>query len=51
MSTLGNENSESVKHNWPLIGVGIAAGVLIASLAVAAIALYIANFNLLEWIE
>jgi hypothetical protein len=34
-----------------MICAGVIAGVLVAGLAVAGIALYVANFNLLEWIE
>jgi hypothetical protein len=34
-----------------MICAGVIAGVLVAGLAVAVIALYVANFNLLEWIE
>ena len=51
MTTNPNERSEPAKYNWPMICAGVIAGVLVAGLAVAGIALYVANFNLLEWIE
>jgi hypothetical protein len=51
MNTMSNENPDPPKHNWPLICGGVTAGVLVASLIVGLIALYVANFNLLEWVE
>jgi hypothetical protein len=51
MNPTSSETPESSKPNRILVSAGIAAGVLAAGLAVALIALYIANFNLLEWIE
>ncbi len=42
---------DAPKRNWPLIWVATAVGLLIALTIVTSIALYIANFNLLEWIE
>ncbi len=51
MTTIPNESSEPAKFNWPMICAAVVAGVLVAGLAVAVIAMYVANFNLLEWIE
>ena len=51
MSPATNESPESAKHNRPLICFGIVAGILVAVSAVAVVALYVANFNLLEWME
>ena len=51
MTTIPNESSEPAKFNWPIICAAVVAGVLVAGLAVAVIAMYVANFNLLEWIE
>jgi len=51
MSTLSDQTADSPKTNWPLICGGIAAVVLGAGLVAAVIAMYVANFNLLEWLE
>lgn len=51
MNPTSEESPESPKPRWPLICGGIAAALLGAGLVAAVVALYIANFNLLEWIE
>ena len=51
MNTMNNESPDSAKPNWPLICGGAAVGLLVAGLVVGVIALYVANFNVLEWLE
>ncbi|HZL46098.1 MAG TPA: hypothetical protein VFC28_07710 [Opitutaceae bacterium] len=48
---MNDENSHLPKYNWPLICGGIAVAILVAGLALGLIAMYVANFNLLEWME
>ncbi len=43
--------SETPKRNWPLIWTIVIAGALTTTVVVGSIALYVANFNLLEWME
>ncbi len=42
---------DTPKRNWPLIWTLVAAGVLTSAIVISAIAMYVANFNLLEWME
>lgn len=51
LNTMSDENSHLPKYNWPLICGGIAVAILVAGLALGLIAMYVANFNLLEWME
>ncbi|MFA5058864.1 MAG: hypothetical protein WC485_12175 [Opitutaceae bacterium] len=46
-----NESSQIPRRNWPLIWGGVAAGLLAAAVVAGLIALYVCNFNLLDWIE
>lgn len=39
------------KRNWLLIWTGIIAALLIIGAAAGLVAMYIANFNLLDWLE
>jgi hypothetical protein len=45
------ENPKSRKPNWLLICGGGVAGILIVCVVVGLVAMYVANFNLLGWIE
>jgi hypothetical protein len=45
------ESPDPPKRNWPLIGAGIIIGLLVAATAAGLIALYVGNFNLLDWLE
>jgi hypothetical protein len=51
MNPMNNESPDSPKRNWPLICGGAAVSMLVAGLVAGLIALYIANFNVLEWLE
>jgi len=48
---MSNEVRDAPKRNWPLICAGIAAALVLAGIVVGLVAMYIANFNLLEWTE
>ena len=39
------------KRNWPLIWALVAVAVLAGAVVIGSIAMYVANFNLLEWME
>jgi len=45
------ESPRNPKRNWPLIWTAVAAALLAGTAAVGLIAIYVANFNLLEWME
>jgi hypothetical protein len=51
MDTRSNKTPANTKPNWPLILGAIAAGVLVLSLVGGLVAMYVANFNLLGWLE
>ena len=51
METMTSKTQAISKPNWPLILGGIAAGILVMALAGGLVAMYIANFNLLGWLE
>ena len=51
MDTQSNNTPASTKPNWPLILGAVAAGVLVLSLVGGLVAMYVANFNLLGWLE
>lgn len=47
-------NSQSPDHpqrNWPLIWTGVIVGLIVTVSVIGLLALYIANFNLFEWLE
>jgi hypothetical protein len=48
---MSNEPRDMPKRNWPLIWIGIIAALLMIGTAAGLIAMYIANFNLLDWLE
>ncbi len=43
--------SDAPKRNWPLIWTMVIAGVIAGTVVIGSIAMYVANFNLLEWME
>ena len=45
------ESSDHPKRPWPLIWAGVAVGVLAVATVAACVAMYIANFNPLDWLE
>jgi hypothetical protein len=51
MDSESNKTPGNTKPNWPLISGVIAAGVLVLSLVGGLVAMYVANFNLLGWLE
>lgn len=48
---MSNELPEAPKHNWPLIWVVVIVGLLLLATVAACVAMYVTNFNLLEWTE
>ncbi len=48
---MNTDTNDSPKRNWPLILTISAVGFAVAARVSTSIALYVANFNLLEWIE
>jgi hypothetical protein len=48
---MSDESHDLPKRNWPLICTCIIAALLAIGTAAGVIALYIANFNLLDWLE
>ena len=48
---MSNESTDHPKRPWPLIWAGVIVGLLLAATAVACVAMYIANFNPLDWLE
>ena len=51
METMPTKTQATSKPNWPLILGGIAAGILVMTLVGGLVAMYVANFNLLGWLE
>jgi hypothetical protein len=45
------ESPDIPKKNWLLICSGIFVGLLAAATAAGLIAMYVGNFNLLDWME
>ena len=45
------ESSNQPKRNWPLIWAAVAVACISAVCVLGAVALYVTNFNLLEWME
>jgi hypothetical protein len=50
-STMNDPSADFPKRNWPLIGGGIVIGCVLAAMAIGVVVMYVANFNLLEWVE
>jgi hypothetical protein len=48
---MSREFPDTPKRNWPLIWAGIMVGLLMAATAAGLIAMYVGNFNLLDWME
>jgi hypothetical protein len=48
---MSHESPDASKRNWPLIWAGIIGGLLVAAMAAGLVAMYVGNFNLLEWME
>jgi high-affinity Fe2+/Pb2+ permease len=51
MNTTNDESADQPKPNWPLICGGAVAAIVAVGLVVGLISLYVANFNVLEWLE
>lgn len=51
MHTENSKTLDNPKPNWPLILGGLAAGVLVLAVVGGLVAMYVANFNLLDWLE
>ncbi|HUL52812.1 MAG TPA: hypothetical protein VLT83_05315 [Opitutaceae bacterium] len=48
---MSNDSPDQPKRNWPLILTGVAAALLLAGIVLGLVAMYVADFNLLEWTE
>lgn len=48
---MSNQSPENPKRPWPLIWAGVTVGLLLTVIAAGLVAMYIANFNLLGWLE
>lgn len=48
---MSNDPRDMPKRNWPLIWTGVIAALLMIGTAAGLVAMYIANFNLLDWLE
>ncbi len=48
---MSHESPDPPKRNWPLIWAGIIGGLLVAATAAGLIAMFVGNFNLLDWLE
>ncbi len=48
---MSDESSDAPKRNWPLILTTAALVSLVGATVIGLAALYVANFNLLGWIE
>jgi hypothetical protein len=48
---MSDESSDAPKRNWPLILSAAAIVSLVGAAVIGLVAMYVANFNLLEWIE
>ena len=45
------ESPRTPKRNWPLIWTTVIIALLAGTVVIGSIAMYVANFNLLEWME
>ena len=48
---MANQSLEIPRRNWPLIWAGVVVGLVVAATLIGSIALFVTNFNLLDWIE
>jgi hypothetical protein len=48
---MSNQSPDHSKWNWPLIWTGVIVGLLVTVSVVGLVAMYVTNFNLLEWME
>ena len=48
---MSNEPRAIPKRNWMLIWTGIVVALLLMGTAAGLVAMYVANFNLLDWLE
>jgi LPS O-antigen subunit length determinant protein (WzzB/FepE family) len=48
---MSQESPDIPKRNWLLILAGIIGGLLVAATAAGLIAMYVGNFNPLDWME
>ena len=48
---MSREFPDTPNRTWPLIWAGIMVGLLMAATAAGLIAMYVGNFNLLDWME
>jgi hypothetical protein len=48
---MSNESPDTPRRNRPLIWGGIILGFLLLSTVIGLVAMYVADFNLLDWME
>jgi hypothetical protein len=48
---MSNQPPDPPQRNWPLIWTGVIVGLLVTVSVLGVVALYVTNFNLLEWME
>ena len=48
---MSSELQDTPKRNWPLILSGAAVALLLVGAVIGCVALYVTNFNLLDWLE
>ena len=51
MQTMTDQSPDNPKTNWPLILGGVTVGILAIAVVGGLVAMYVANFNLLDWLE
>ena len=51
MEPTANRTADSSKPNLPLILGGVALGLILLAMVGGLVAIYVANFNLLSWLE
>jgi hypothetical protein len=50
-AAINPEPSPQTKRNWPLILTAAAVGLVAAAFVLGCVALWVTNFNLLDWME
>jgi hypothetical protein len=48
---MSDESPNPKKRNWPLIWISAVVALLVGTAVIGLVAMYIAHFNLLEWLE